>query len=381
MRKGGLADERSESRKEQDRSMIARERGRQLMEAARANDLHAARFALEKGADPTDAGDNLLTPLGVAARLDHAEVLLEMLEGMEPDELRRPNELLSAPGVNVLQEAARSGSERCCAVLLEAGFSPGHAEKGQLSARDWAKQRGHRAVALALGGKWTPSAEESAPRLADPSAAEPAAAEELLDRARAAKARSGLTKRVRDFFFGPPAQSVAPPALEAEPAESPASERRESGIRMERALSMLQECGLSPAGDSLARRARGLALELSPKGPMPAQGQDASELKRLWEVNLPMLLEAALAVPAEHRASRGDPSRRSPLEAVERTLEISVERMEGMLAQVLARAQARIEGEMAVIESNTSGWGRRSESDPSQADEPEPSSTLSRPRM
>lgn len=341
-----------------------------LMEAARGGHVDQARAAMMMGEDPRHAGDNLLTPLGVAVRLDDAKTLEAMLDFLKQNKaLKNRDELRSTHDVGLMQEAARSGSAEAWRALARAGFDSSAKDGTGWTAERWAKERGNWQILSeieksAKKGKKRPEPEpQPEPKGgAEPAAAAPSRAVALAPGSARERQellwprRAGFFERLRDFFFGapPPAERAAPAA----PLAAPAAEASEWGIDFSKALRGLRECGLGEEGERLAERAVELAQELSPRGRMPAAGLDALELKRVWEVNIPLLAEAIVAVPSEYRGERGAGARSSPLESANSALRGAIERMEQMRSESLGRAQARIDAEVAVIEQNSARWGQ-----------------------
>lgn len=94
------------------------------------------------------------------------------------------------------------------------------------------------------------------------------------------------------------------------------------------------------------------AVELAPQGRLRAEGADAKDLKRLWELNVPLLLGAIEAIPKEDRSSGGEEGESSAWESLDETMESAKKAMEGMRSRALRQARVRVEAEKSVIQAN-----------------------------
>lgn len=340
-----------------------------LVEAVRSFNVNKIKELLAQGADSTSMKGSWLSPLGVCVRLGQVEALEAMWEALPNEIKENPNRVLSEKGVNLLQEAVRTRNREAAKVLLKKGCDPDYAHASfRVSARQLAKDRKLTEFDSLFGRASSPF---SARWQRDEKTL---AIDKKVDITATNKNKVGALARLREWLWTRSSEASENPDLpqESKSAKAAMPEResaaatpkqeawqRELGIDFVAAAKGVEECGLEEKGRRVAERSFALARELAPKGSLPAEGLEAMELKRLWEVNVPLLLQAVLVVPKEHRGSKAGEARRSPLEAVEQTLQSAIERMEGIREGILDRAGLRIESEMAVIESNNARWSRR----------------------
>ena len=118
-----------------------------FLAAVREGDAEAVGRLLAR--DPGLAGlapEGGATPLALAARLGHIEVLRRLLEAGAAS---RP-EHDHPRGPNALMEAAAAGHEEAVALLLEHGVDAALQDREGRTAADYAQQAGHSDLALRL---------------------------------------------------------------------------------------------------------------------------------------------------------------------------------------------------------------------------------------
>lgn len=344
-----------------------------LDQAVSEGDVEGTVNALKMGASPLGFAGS--SPMSVAVREGHLGCLLELLLETRPsiygEELNERPELALLAAL-----AAYSGKLECCESLLDLGWSmesrvqidrEGFDEAsffGEASVLGWACRGGSVGVVERLierganaAGLW-----EEARRAISNGRLDIARA--LIGagcpatRAEAAVARlaaKGWIPRVAVGGLRWAARRASWRGRDERRAKGRAPDlgglRQGRPASLARARELLQRCGLArlkSAQEALAR-----AEELSANGALPAIAEDAGELRRLWEVNIPLFLEALLGIPAADRGKAAEPGAPTPMEAAEGMIERALALMAAMRERSLARARQRLDAEIAVMEAKT----------------------------
>lgn len=323
-------------------------------------DVTGVRAALKMGATPLGEGSKS-PPLFVAIYVDQAGCLREMLRWAHE---RAGGESLMAyhETAKLLLIAASRGSLACCEALASAGWSLEKTDQQGRTALALACESGRLDAIELLIGKGA-SARGLWPQLKQ------ARAKGREDVARALiKAGCPATRAeaaVVGMILGGKAPRLARPALlwaaaklrpgaageERRSAGDRRGKGRSEGLDLDKARKLLAECGLGSSTQGQAQEALKLAAELSVGGSLPASGEDAGDLRRLWEVNIPLFLEALRGIPVEERSRSAEAGEETPQESAEAMIGRANALMGAMKLRALRQARLRLAAEIAVMEA------------------------------